>query len=1610
LNNYRLKSTESMTDQFENLNSLIDSFKISSLCSFLDSKSTSLNLCFAFQKIRERSNLIENSQLMKFNFQKMSNINRLFNEYHLKKKDQFLATIHNLIYHKNQKTEVIVQEKKIDLDEIENLKQEELKKLKEKMKIDTGLRQILFTNKAKQRLALISLFSTLNNRTDLSKEKNLIISKICFHYKLKTLDSFQVLRYPTIARHERQKSSQKLTELLLKNIHRNYQIFINKIIKKCGRQPQRMSSLFEKLFTRENKLKQIGFYSLMKSPHNNAAQLFVVKKLVNKMSEKKESSDEVLKKLALIKLMSLYFEKLKNGRNISEEVYMFDLYLEKRINFENFNNPLIFKKLNLKNFNLKLKREFENKRIENKIYQDNIDRYVESTRNLSFKKEKELKDLLERKKLNFCYESELKKVTAELFGNQKLNKTDHLSLSNMNETNDHHIKQNLNNENSFSKPLEVDEFVNCNSLNQNKTRSQKEKIKSEKRNVLLSKTYVDFLSNKLEKQKVFLKVRDLINEGEIDAETSFLEESVNSIMHSKSSIEEAVEQLSSFVNEMQKISNEKIRKLEVWENKKEQMKQSNLKNELILIDLQDNKGLMNLEKSKLMKRNEEIKDEVEELQLSISSFNGRTSLDSLEGTKLENLKSKYFTKQQIIQENQQKILKIDQDMIENSKHIGNLCEKINAIKSQKNQLGINDQKLVAENQELKDQIQEFKNEIHNALNQITMNSNLIEIFEKTRKKINESSFLESLSDEKAKLFTENFIKVNELKITRLNFLIEKAKKKLEYICKMEQIDSVSDKLEENLQFSCSKEDMNSHQNLNSQKKSLMAQLEKISQEMANVEALKKDIEDKIENTQDNLNQCLPEFEELDRKFSENSQNEGNLDYLSKNTFAMSTKMDLNHVETIENSTVKENVLSLSKSNLLEDNVRTILFSKMNNDLRDKLCTIDQNNSTTVSFDDVLNYLILKKKIYLQNNQLSFFNFLKKTEIEDQIKSNSCLILDLKEKIKENSIELNTINASIMKNNQKLYRMNSELKSSRENTLTNNHLSPLNHLNKNVQTEIQNTLFNLGFKTDKLDVIVAKQKINSDIFNTLIDTAIIPSKVKCFSIQKLSVYSQKKKVESLKGYKPFSDIEKDDIFESGTQNVVDDQILELDLKDSIKDNSFNLEEYFPNDLQVKTSKKNLVSRRPINVPNLQFGAHSYENIFNTVRVDKTIESLVKPLIKQNEISLIPHMIKVNSNAQFAKSNNAQRLLKLTDQAMKKNANLNFYQIKLATSMTNLQRLMNALNKFRLNNKQSHLLKLQNEMNNEKVFGLFELLLRLLNRRKQKGFDRIKNVYEALRKRRNLLLTKWMAVGDSSLRKQLKVVVQYWKHVSKDNMWNGNILKQMVLKSEANHGLVALWKLMLYKKRDYTCKPRVVKGLLVLLNAVDFKLLKKGFNQICKIEKPKNEFEAPSGMERKRSSGQLTMNSEVIQCRDFDDLDFGGKPKQLYYLFSYFSVLNKRLLMKSFFRFLNLVKSYPVKNRLIHFEFKQGAGDSNEDPKDQVTKFLLNQQLKSRTIIDEKESIIQNLQQELSEKDSHLYFMKTYLLNHSLHRIERIMRRILKDNHEKSKWTLMKTLCK
>ena len=680
--------------------------------------------------------------------------------------------------------------------------------------------------------------------------------------------------------------------------------------------------------------------------------------------------------------------------------------------------------------------------------------------------------------------------------------------------------------------------------------------------------------------------------------------------------------------------------------------------------------------------------------------------------------------------------------------------------------------------------------------------------------------------------------------------------------------------------------------------------------------------------------------------------------------------------------------------------------KLNSEIKNKM---NLNEANPISFDEVLNVLVQKKKLYLQNSQLSFFNYLKKTEAEERIKSNSCQILDFKEKLQENESKMKNLRLEFGQNTQELFRLGAIINTLSSVSMGGSVRNFSDFINKEIQTEVSNTFWNLPFKSDKIDIVDVCKRINPLRLNEFIDSGIIP-KIKNFSVQKLQNFVQKKKIESNKAYKTFLEMERVDIFDNRTAKVMDDGV-DLDLYNSNKDGSFILEEYFPVETIGKSSVKKLGIRTPIGSNFNQLGVHSYQFLLNTLRNDPKTEPIYRQLpTKIIAITQPQTIIKSPENFVPSKIRAVKELVKRTDQIIKNATNLNFYQLKLATSVYSIQQLMGALTKFRLGNANEKFGKLKTKMKNRSALLLLEALQKFVVDRKQLGFNKIKNLFEAKRKKRNLILTKWTSKGDSQMRKQLRVVLQYWRHVKNDNIWNTNVLKHMVLKCEVQQPLIALWRLMLFKKKDYTCKPKVVKGLLILANVIDLRLKNKAFKEIYARERPRNDFSAGFISEKRKLLNAELINSDIPNVRDTLDVDLGGKSKQLFYLFSYFGILNKRLLLKSFYRFLNQVKNEPIQSKFIRFEPKAVEEKTVGDTHEIASKFLFDQQIKSRAVIDEKDALIQDLKEELNEKNENILFMQLNLLNFSLLRVERIIARIVHKNEMKSKAILMEKLLK
>ena len=333
-------------------------------------------------------------------------------------------------------------------------------------------------------------------------------------------------------------------------------------------------------------------------------------------------------------------------------------------------------------------------------------------------------------------------------------------------------------------------------------------------------------------------------------------------------------------------------------------------------------------------------------------------------------------------------------------------------------------------------------------------------------------------------------------------------------------------------------------------------------------------------------------------------------------------------------------------------------------------------------------------------------------------------------------------------------------------------------------------------------------------------------------------------------------------------------------------------------------------------------------------------------------------------------------------------------------------MSALSRFRIDRLKAKLNDTNSKFSGQSAVALCEAINSVATNHKRRAFQRLHAKLNEVNRYRNWLLSKWMAKGDTNMRKHLRLVIQYWKHIRNDNLWNAQILKTMAIKAPITTQ-IALWRLMLFKKRQYDCNPKLVKGLLSLITMVDSKQLMRGFKAIRGKERPKNDFDATIVSEKPRKVDASLFQSELV-AKDVVDEDFGIKSQRLYSLFTYMGIIQKRAKLQIFYKFLEQVKAEPVRRKLLRFEPKTLAPKDDSDSGVRAVKFLLDQQSRGRVELTTKNNLIQDLKDELDEKNENLLFMQAFLLNIALKRTERAMNRVFARNASLAAFQLIETL--
>ena len=1605
LNSQKKNMCGNPTEEFETLRSMNESFRVCFLAVYLESKSRFVLLTRALGRIRQSSQ----QQATNSHHKTLTDLlNRLSTNATQKIRNSLFLLIRHHTLEASQRMTIGVQ--RMFLRRFVHMYQAKAWGVLKTLLNDNLNGRLTAAKKHVLKAEIdIPLEPNLNEQQDnqpTGKNNPLQIQKWLFQsfwlsFKIKTLNAFQVLRFPTIKRHEKQKAVDKLETIIHNRISANNQLAINSMLRKKQGYQNRYLKLCLLLDARSVHNLQVGWFSLRVRESETAQQLLAVQKLSVKILNKQKSFDKDLSKSCFMKLADLMQEtSLTRSLIYKTESLKLDSLIEKKKKLESENNPKILQKINLKKQNGKLIKQIETAKIENTIYLKNISNLNESTRRLTLKKDHEVRQLITRQRLDFCYAGELRKALGNLFGPSKIVKNEQTCLSQINDNVDATQKaQNFDHSISKNGDLEDSSVPNLGN-EQAKFSNGSEIMFPEISKIGFKLNNSEKLLREIESKKFIKKLKEMNFEGFLDNETENAKQTKIKLATSRSNLESVLEELVSKYAELQQRLKIDVLRVDELGNHREKSKQKYLRTEMNLIDHQDRKGMLNMEKSMAVKKNEKEKKELELIQKLINDSKNKAIIESTEANDSEKLQSEFFEKHTLIQTNSQNVLKLDQEMLEVSRVISHMTEQNKVFKALNKNLEERKLRLIQQTSDTEERMTEIREEIKEVIRQMSWNASLVESIMTHTKSPFSANFetnSNNLDLEGLERFKNSFLQLGELRLFKSRQLLAKNEIRKEQASVLGRMEIIGDQLEDTGILTADAEhSLAKIVELTTKQNTCSLEMDQLTQKLASADSETRNIEHKIDCERDKLKQVMMEVNQGDNPAQEDSRR----DLLSKNTMYMSTRLDFGQIDQVQNSTIRENLLNLSKSCLTDESIRPILIAKLNPEILEHFTLAENNLIANQSFDEILHLLIEKKKTYLQNNQLSYFNFLKKEEIDSRIKSNSCEILDFKEKLNVNELAIRNWRKLFHKNCKKLEEVEFSLREYRLVRFRPISVIKVDSSSVTTQTDIESTFFKLNFAFDKIDMLNIQKKGLFWQLDGLLDPSAIP-KWHNFHIQQLDPIIQMLKVDSNKVYKNYLEFEQNDLFDGKNSKVMEEGGIEFDLNNSGNKDSLLLDEFFPTEIPNRKSVKKLALRRQSPNCVTVLGVHSYQHLHDTIRNDQKMTPMIR--LGFSDKSVIRRISVDNSRI-----NALEHLAKLLARILRGNANLNFYHLQLIASNTRLQTLMRAINQFKLNQVGNKFANIKGQLGAQLASGLLDVLAELIRKRRQTSFNRIKAILDARNKRRNLILTKWMVRGDALMKKHLRLTMQYWKHVKDDNIWNVNILKTMAVKCPLIPQ-VALWRMMLYKKRDYKCDPKLVKGLLQLISVIDTKYLNQGYKCIYYCQRPVNDFDTEIVIEKSRKcTDPCMLQSELIANRKSVNNELGIKSQKLYSMFSYFGILNKRILLKFFYKFIVQVRNEPVKGRLVRFEPKSIENEVEKDAGIRTVRFLLDQQIKTRIEINDKESVIQDLREELSEKQENLSFLHCYLLNFALSRLERIAKRVFNKNAEHARFVFMNRL--
>jgi len=1092
----------------------------------------------------------------------------------------------------------------------------------------------------------------------------------------------------------------------------------------------------------------------------------------------------------------------------------------------------------------------------------------------------------------------------------------------------------------------------------------------------------------------------------------------------KSAIEERTQAeatLIKFVEESDMIrsSMEEAEKgIELAKEKLQQLEERLVHQEMRLIDLQDRRGMVVLEKNACKRHNEKDKKRLEEIKKEIQSLESNPQNSEENRLKLEELRSDQAASFEKLRENATKVANFEVKMSELAEIQKELSKEISESKSEKSKMESESKDLAEKKKALEtvfeaktEQIKDLKKRIGNPQvdnydyeSKRQMGQNVTKRITVASENCGPETAIQDLRAQLS-LLEKDLMKYQEEKGA---LIIQKNSKQKQSKLLMSKLAQASTKIMA----------LESQAELDQLQETELAELRVIKDDLlgklGDVTSSIQSCDQKTAESNAKINQVTAKIQNLKNEIEQFEKNGPNETFLSKENLIVTFKNPRNfsqeHIarNTFANSefvinpqgngfNFKNNQGFFSSHDLKRHIGEKIV--ELQKELRENTARLEKQRQIVIEGEQML-YLKsrefdqMKLKNELSAERLNGWN--------NAIKANCCLIVDQRDEQINVGKAISENKRRMFANRQLITEVNRKLKSLE--LKKDEPVRFIRTIDSEMQTESMDYLSQIRLLTDNSDNLHRKQKtilLSSDLD---VLQSWLPKKFELVLSQPAN-YFVIRATAGMQNNSMLAEIENNYSFdENGFKFIKRDP---FESKNDVEI-SGDYEDYFPD--QSNNDFNNAFMPDSTNPQTNLYDSYKFNQTMVEINFHPKKEAPLKLLNRRpakdfpmSDVKIYEKIVDLNGRFESKTS----RLLKSINGPVKRAMSETLQDLKLRTSKTQLKRFFTTLYNWKLATLDASKDKLLNQAKRFK-HSLFLLLHFAAKKQEFRAFKQIAFESGLSRQQAFFKLLPVAVRANVAHRKNLKDILTYWYHIKDENKWYGKVMKSMIFKSSL-HPQIALWRLKLFRRKTSPISPQMTKGLLYLMDWYNDKQVDNIGRAFFKLSA---EFRAHDYSSKIQSHISEYSNEQMSDYDSFDAEDFKDhmphsqiqdydneqKERQIRFmkvnrLFELMSLKRKRLHLKYFNLLQRRALAPPAAAK------QQGLGYQRERQKNleageqylQNMQFIIEQNLKCKQEIHHKDRQIVSLRSQLDQKQSDLLLLRNNFMFVFIEKIEKICSR-------------------